>query len=149
MVNGDMARSELDRLTEAAEALLGEPVLAAGYFRPMNLRVQRAQLWPAEIQRWLRAVTTQEPRLRHLPKITVVVVTDTRLAVLAPEHRTAARAKLLLGPWSLPARHIVAAGSDEASLRVSTADGRSVDLQGLLPTEAAASVVRAVIRSGR
>lgn len=148
-MNGDRVSSDLEHVTDAAEALLGEPVLAAGYFRPMNLRVQRAQLWPTEIRRWFRAVTTQEPRLRNLPKITVVVVTDTRLAVLAPEHRTAVRAQLLLGPWTLPARDIVAPGSNEASLRVSTADGRSVDLQGLVPVEAAASVVRAATRARR
>ena len=141
-MNDDSA-IRLERLTAAAEALLGEPVLAAGYFRPMNLRVQWAPIWPTEIRRWFQAVATQEPRVRRLPKIMLVAVTATRLAVLDPEDRAGSRAKLLLGPWTLPAPDFVVAGSNDASLLLIAADGRGVDLQGLVPVDAAISVVRA------
>ena len=148
-MDGDTASSELERLTQAAEALLGEPVIAAGYFRPMNLRMRSVSTWMVEIGRWFRLVAARERRVRHLPAITFVAVTSTSVVVLDPDTRGVHHPTTLLGPFSIPAPELVAAGPDQASLRLTDADGCTVELQGLVPIDAATSTVHAALTPGR
>lgn len=144
----DTASSDLARLTHATEALIGEPVIAAGYFRPMNLRMRSASTWLVEVGRWFPLVAARERRVRHLPAITLVAVTSTSVVVLDPNTRGLQHPTTLLGPCSIPAPELVEAGPDQASLRLTDADGRTVELQGLVPIDAATSTVHAALTPG-